>query len=214
MEKNLNHTPLMLLLVVLVAVGQMAQTVYVPAMSDIAASLQVSGGNVQGIMAAYLITYGLSQLFYGPLSDSIGRRPVILGGMFIFCVGAVTALLAGTIHQLVIGCAIQGMGTGVAGVMARTLPRDIYSGVQLRKANSVLNMGILISPLLAPVIGAVLTKFWGWHACFAFLLVLCLLVTVVIACRLPETRPETVAPGHFYPAIRCYYVMLHFFAIW
>lgn len=84
MEKNLNHTPLMLLLVVLVAVGQMAQTVYVPAMSDIAASLQVSGGNVQGIMAAYLITYGLSQLFYGPLSDSIGRRPVILGGMFIF----------------------------------------------------------------------------------------------------------------------------------
>ena len=197
MEKNLNHTPLMLLLVVLVAVGQMAQTVYVPALSDIAISLQVSGGNVQGIMAAYLITYGLSQLFYGPLSDSIGRRPVILSGLLIFCVGAVAALLAGSINQLVIGCAIQGMGTGVAGVMARTLPRDIYSGGQLRKANSVLNMGILISPLLAPVIGAVLTKFWGWHACFAFLLVLCLLVMVVIACRLPETRPEILAPRPF-----------------
>ncbi len=197
MEKNFNHNSLMLLLVVLVAVGQMAQTVYVPAMNDIAESLQVPGGAVQDVMAAYLITYGFSQLFYGPLSDSIGRRPVILGGMFVFCAGALFALFAGSIHQLVIGCAVQGMGTGVAGVMARTLPRDLYSGSQLRKANSVLNMGILVSPLLAPIIGAVLTKFWGWHACFGFLLILCLFITAVIACRLPETRPAIVAPRPF-----------------
>lgn len=197
MEKNLSNNSLMLLLVVLVAVGQMAQTVYVPAMSDIAFSLQVTTGSVQGIMAAYLITYGLSQLFYGPLSDSIGRRPVILGGMVVFSIGAVTALLAHSISQLVIGCAIQGLGTGVAGVMARTLPRDLYEGNQLRKANSVLNMGILVSPLLAPVIGAILTKFWGWHACFAFLLLLCLGVTAIIARRLPETRPDNIVRRPF-----------------
>ena len=197
MEKNLSNNSLMLLLVVLVAVGQMAQTVYVPAMSDIAFSLQVTTGSVQGIMAAYLITYGLSQLFYGPLSDSIGRRPVILGGMVVFSIGAVTALLAHSISQLVIGCAIQGLGTGVAGVMARTLPRDLYEGNQLRKANSVLNMGILVSPLLAPVIGAILTKFWGWHACFAFLLLLCLGVTAIIARRLPEKRPDNIVRRPF-----------------
>ena len=180
---------LLFMLIVLVAVGQMAQTIYVPAMANMAETLNVRSGAIQQVMAAYLMTYGGSQLIYGPLSDSFGRRPVILIGMTIFAMGALIAMFAPSLDILVLGSAVQGLGTGVAGVMARTMPRDLYSGIALRQANSLLNMGILVSPLLAPVIGALLTHLFGWHACFAFLLLLCVGVTASMARWLPETRP-------------------------
>ncbi|MDU4942805.1 MAG: multidrug efflux MFS transporter EmrD [Mixta calida] len=187
--KKLENGHLLLMLIVLVAVGQMAQTIYVPAMATIAEAFNVRDGVMQRVMAAYLMTYGGSQLFYGPLSDSIGRKPVILAGMIVFMVGALGALFAPSIDWLVAASAVQGLGTGVAGVMARTMPRDLYSGSALRQANSLLNMGILFSPLVAPLIGAMLTRLFGWHACFAFLLLLCLIVTGAMARWLPETRP-------------------------
>ena len=191
MINKLENRHLLVMLIVLVAVGQMAQTIYVPAMASMAEAFSVRDGVMQRVMAAYLITYGGSQLIYGPLSDSTGRRPVILAGMAIFSLGALMAMFAPTIDLLVLASAIQGLGTGVAGVMARTMPRDLYDGAALRQANSLLNMGILVSPLLAPVIGALLTHLFGWHACFAFLLLLCLAVTTAIARGLPETRPQT-----------------------
>ena len=76
---------LLLMLVLLVAVGQMAQTIYIPAIADMARELNVREGAVQSVMAAYLLTYGLSQLVYGPLSDRVGRRPVILAGCLFLC---------------------------------------------------------------------------------------------------------------------------------
>ncbi|ASE43642.1 UNVERIFIED_ORG: DHA1 family 2-module integral membrane pump EmrD-like MFS transporter [Citrobacter freundii] len=180
---------LLLMLVLLVAVGQMAQTIYIPAIADMARELNVREGAVQSVMAAYLLTYGLSQLFYGPLSDRVGRRPVILTGMSIFMLATLVAITTHSLTVLIIASAIQGMGTGVGGVMARTLPRDLYEGTQLRHANSLLNMGILVSPLLAPLIGGMLDTLWNWRACYIFLLVLCAGVTFSMARWMPETRP-------------------------
>ena len=158
-HKNFN---LLLMLVLLVAVGQMAQTIYIPAIADMAVSLNVREGAVQSVMAAYLLTYGVSQLFYGPLSDRVGRRPVILVGMSIFMLATLVAITTHSLPVLIAASAMQGMGTGVGGVMARTLPRDLYEGAQLRHANSLLNMGILVSPLLAPLIGGILDTLWNW----------------------------------------------------
>ncbi|MGL4480574.1 MAG: MFS transporter, partial [Aeromonas veronii] len=148
---------MLLLLILLVAVGQMTQTIYVPAMTQIASGLMVRPGAVQAVMAAYLLTYGLSQLVYGPLSDRFGRRPMVLSGLLVFVFGCVFALLAPSLDMLVAGSAIQGMGTGVAGVMIRTVPRDLFEGAALRRANSLISMGIIFSPLLAPVLGGVLS---------------------------------------------------------
>ncbi len=152
-HKNFN---LLLMLVLLVAVGQMAQTIYIPAIADMAVALNVREGAVQSVMAAYLLTYGISQLFYGPLSDRVGRRPVILVGMSIFMLATLVAITTHSLPVLIAASAMQGMGTGVGGVMARTLPRDLYEGAQLRHANSLLNMGILVSPLIAPLLGGIL----------------------------------------------------------
>jgi DHA1 family 2-module integral membrane pump EmrD-like MFS transporter len=127
-HKNFN---LLLMLVLLVAVGQMAQTIYIPAIADMAVALNVREGAVQSVMAAYLLTYGVSQLFYGPLSDRVGRRPVILVGMSIFMLATLVAITTHSLPVLIAASAMQGMGTGVGGVMARTLPRDLYEGAQL-----------------------------------------------------------------------------------
>lgn len=117
---------LLFMLIVLVAVGQMAQTIYVPAMANMAEALNVRSGSMQQVMAAYLMTYGGSQLIYGPLSDSFGRRPVILIGMTIFAVGALIAMFAPSLQILVLGSAVQGLGTGVAGDGAHYAARSLF----------------------------------------------------------------------------------------
>ncbi|BBG60469.1 MULTISPECIES: multidrug efflux MFS transporter EmrD [Providencia] len=187
--RKLENFNLLLMLIALAAVGQMTQTIYVPVIAEIAVYFGEPSGSVQRVMAAYLFSYGFSQLVYGPLSDQIGRRPVILAGLTIFLISTIVAIFAPSLTVLTIASGLQGLGTGVAGVMVRTMPRDLYKGTSLRFANSLLNMGVLVSPLLAPMFGGILAHFFGWHACYIFLFLLGGSVFFSMYRWLPETRP-------------------------
>lgn len=82
------------LIAILTAVGQMTQTMYVPSMGHMASDFLVTPAALQAVMACYLIPYGLSQFVYGPLSDRLGRKPIIIVGLLIYIVGAIIALFA------------------------------------------------------------------------------------------------------------------------
>ncbi|KXI22526.1 MFS transporter [Photobacterium sanguinicancri] len=180
---------LLFLIIILAAVGQMTQTMYVPAIPAMSDFFSVESSYLQAVMAAYLIPYGLSQFFYGPLSDRIGRRPVIIIGMVIFLGGTVMAIFSPSYEVFLLASFVQGMGTGCGGAMCRTVTRDCYNGTDLHRANSLVSMGIIFSPLLAPVLGGYLSSYFDWTASYYFLLLFGALVTVAMMMFFTETLP-------------------------
>lgn len=182
--------PLFFLTILMVAVGQMTQTLYVPSIPVMAVDLGVSSASLQAVMACYLIPYGLSQFVYGPVSDKWGRRPVLLVGMMVFLLGTLTIQLIPTATALLVGSFIQGLGTGAGGAMSRTLMRDRYSGAELNRANSLVSMGVIFSPLLAPVLGGWLTELLHWRAGYWFLFGFGALTTLALLAWFVETLPR------------------------
>ncbi|QUM81479.1 multidrug efflux MFS transporter EmrD [Moritella sp. 5] len=189
-SSSANMAKLLFLIIILTAVGQMTQTMYVPSIAAMASDFAVQPTYLQAVMAAYLIPYGLSQFVYGPLSDRIGRRPVIIVGMLIFLLGTLGALFASSFELFLLASFIQGAGTGCAGAMSRTVTRDCYDGASLHKANSLVSMGVIFSPLLAPVVGGYLSMAFDWHASYMFLLIFGALVTLAMFVMFDETLPK------------------------
>ena len=129
----------------------------------------------------------LSQFVYGPLSDRYGRRPLTLAGLGIFCYGALLSTFSHHFATLVLGSSIQGLGIGVAGVMSRTIARDIYRGRRLRVSTSHISVATIFAPLIAPLLGGVIAHSLGWRAVFACLA----LFSAVVFCLQYRFFPET-----------------------
>ncbi|WP_406664948.1 MFS transporter [Gallaecimonas sp. GXIMD1310] len=178
----------LLLMVALAAVGQMSQTLFVPGQGAIAEAFGVTPGRTQLLMAVYLAMYGVSQFVYGPLSDRLGRRPVILTGLVVFMAGAALSWQAPSFALLVTGAFVQGSGAGVAGVMVRTVPRDRYQGPMLTQVNGLMGMALVLSPMLAPVIGGALVSLFDWRACYLALLLLGAAVLLLQTYCFAETK--------------------------
>ena len=192
MQKSYSLATFSFLIVILVAVGQMSQTMYVPSIGYMASEFKVSPASLQAVMAVYLIPYGLSQFFYGPISDRIGRRVVILSGLTLYIAGTILALFAHDYSLFLAGCFVQGLGIGAAGVMCRTLPRDCFSGDELHRTNSIISMCMMFSPLLAPVLGGYLTEAFGWRSSYLFLALFSIAVLIIMTTSMKETLPLEV----------------------
>lgn len=178
------------LIAILTAVGQMTQTMYVPSMGHMASEFLVTPAALQAVMACYLIPYGLSQFVYGPLSDRLGRKPIIVLGLFIYIAGTILALFADQYEWFLAGSFIQGLGIGCGGAMSRTLTRDVFSGAELHKVNSLISMCVIFSPLLAPVLGGYLTEAFGWRSSYMFLALFAIAVVITMMTSFKETLPK------------------------
>ncbi|GGI74759.1 Bcr/CflA family drug resistance efflux transporter [Shewanella hanedai] len=188
-SQNQGFSSLILLIVIMVACGQMAQTIFVPALPDIANSFSVNPGQLQAIMACYLLSYGLLQFVYGPASDRLGRKPVLIFGLSLFVVGAVIASVATSYHALIAATLLQGAGTASAGALCRSIPRDHYFGEPLVKFNSFVSMAVVFSPLIAPFAGSLMTHYFGWQSVYELLAVFGLCVVLLIIFKFNESLP-------------------------
>ncbi len=160
---------LAVLLAVLGMLGPFSIDTYLPAFSGIARSLGATPVEMQQTLSAYLFGFAFMNLFHGALSDSIGRRPVVLWGIAAFTLASVGCALSQSIGQLVFFRALQGLSTGAGIVVSRAVIRDMFPPAQAQKVMSQVTIYFGVAPAIAPIIGGWLFVHTGWHSIFWFL---------------------------------------------
>lgn len=167
-----------------------------PALSQIAADLQVQNANDrQLVISVIFLGLAAGQLFFGPLSDSIGRKPAIYGGFALYIVGSLLAMTATTFPMLLAGRVLQGIGVSSPRAVTLALVRDQFSGRAMARVMSFVMTVFIFVPMLAPVMGQGVLLFAGWRAIFGVFILLTLILSVWLALRQPETLPlERRAP--------------------
>jgi len=168
---------------------------FFPAFHAMEKALQVDAWHLQQVLTAYMLPFAFASLVHGPLSDAVGRRPVMIWGMALYTVGSICCTLAPNYGSLIAARVLQGATAGVGVVIGRAVVRDLYDGARAQRLMSVMTMIFSIAPAVAPIVGGWAHVAFGWRAVFAFM-VLCGLVFAFSAWwRLPETlKPEARIP--------------------
>jgi DHA1 family bicyclomycin/chloramphenicol resistance-like MFS transporter len=188
------------LLAALAMIGPFAIDTYLPSFPAMQADLGVSAVEVQQTLSAYLIAFAAMTLFHGTLSDSFGRRPVVLVNTAIFTAASVGCALAASFEQLIFFRVLQGASAGAGIVVGRAIIRDTFEGHAAQRLMSLVTMIFGLAPAIAPVVGGWLQAAFGWRSVFAFLVLYSALL--LIACQLflretlppPRRQPFRLAP--------------------
>jgi MFS transporter, DHA1 family, multidrug resistance protein len=177
------------LLAAVSSLGPFAIDTYLPAFSSISRSLAATPFQMQQTLSAYLLGFSMMMLLHGALSDSFGRRPVILGGLAVFALASLICALAGHVGVLIAGRVVQGMSCGAGIVVGRAIVRDICTAVQAQRLMSQITLFFGIAPAIAPIIGGWLLALTGWRSIFWFMMAVAGLLWILIWLKLPETLP-------------------------
>ncbi len=178
---------LAILLAVLGMLGPFSIDTYLPAFAGIAGSLGATPVQMQQTLSAYLFGFAFMSLFHGALSDSLGRRPVVLWGLAAFTLASAGCALSQNIAQLVFFRAMQGLSTGAGIVVARAVVRDMFPPTQAQRVMSQITIYFGVAPAIAPIIGGWLFVHLGWHSIFWFLTALGAVLWGANYKLLPET---------------------------
>ncbi len=157
------------LLAVLGMLGPFSIDTYIPAFSGIARALDATPVQMQQTLSAYLFGFAFMNLFHGALSDSFGRRPVVLWGIAVFTLASAGCALSQNIAQLVFFRGMQGLSTGAGIVVSRAVIRDMFPPAQAQQVMSQVTIYFGVAPAIAPIIGGWLFVHAGWHSIFWFL---------------------------------------------
>lgn len=167
-----------------------------PALPEIAAELTPDAPNAaQLILTSFVFGMGFGTLFAGPLSDSFGRKPVIMAGAVLYCVAAVAAYFAPTLELVLLARFVQGLGAAGPRVVSLALVRDLHKGREMARIMSFAMMVFMLVPAVAPFIGAGIIALAGWRSVFLAFLVFSLVSCLWLGLRQAETiHPEDRRP--------------------
>jgi DHA1 family bicyclomycin/chloramphenicol resistance-like MFS transporter len=179
-----------LLIAGLATLGPFSIDTYLPSFPAMATTLGTTEFHVQQTLTAYLLPYAGMMLLHGAVSDSFGRRPVILAGVAGYTIASIGCALASSIGTLIAFRVLQGLLAGVGMVIGRAIIRDCYHGHEAQRLMSYVMMIFAIAPAVAPVIGGWLHSWFGWRANFWFLAGLGAALLAACARWLPETHPR------------------------
>jgi MFS transporter, DHA1 family, multidrug resistance protein len=182
---------LAVLLACLGMLGPFSVDTYLPAFTGIAQSIGATPVEMQQTLSAYLFGFAVMNLFHGALSDSVGRRPVVLGGIALFTLASAGCALSQNIGALVFFRALQGMSSGAGIVVSRAVIRDMFPPADAQKVMSQVTIYFGVAPAVAPMVGGFLFVHVGWHAIFWFLTAIGIALWAGNWRLLPETLHAT-----------------------
>lgn len=173
----------------LLGLQPVATDFYLPALPQMPGSLGVSSAAVQWTLSVVVLAFGTAQLIWGPVSDAVGRRPVLLCGLGLFTAASVVTVCAPNLPVLIAARAVQGLGLAASVVCARAMIRDLYGPQQGAQMLSRGLSGLGVIALVGPLLGGLIAAQWGWRATLALVGLFALATLGFVAWRLPETLP-------------------------
>src|SRR4051794_21451200 len=188
---------LTLLLSMLTGLGPLSVDMYLASLPSIGRLLDAPTSQVQLTISAYLVGFAIAQVFYGPLSDRHGRRPVLIVALGIYLLATLACALAFSIETLIAARLVQALGGSGASVLARAVVRDMYEGSRVGRELARMAAIMALAPLVAPLIGGVLQTAFGWRSNFVALFCFDAAALAMVWLLLPETvrqrTPESVS---------------------
>jgi len=169
--------------------GPFSVDTFLPSFPAIGRDLALTPAELQQTLTVYFFPFAVMTLFHGTLSDSFGRRPVILVSLIIYAMASVGCVFAYDFPQLLIFRVLQGMSAGTGMVVGRAIIRDSFEGHAAQRLMSLVTIIFGLAPAIAPVLGGWLLGWFGWRAVFVFLTLYALLLLAVSWWRMPETHP-------------------------
>ena len=152
----------------IMALNPIAMDMMLPALPNIASAFHITVANrPQMVLSIFLVGFGVGQFVMGPLSDRFGRRPVLLGGMALYCIASLLAVAAPSFETLLLARALQGLGTSATRVIATAIVRDCYAGRRMASVVSLAMMVFIAVPVVAPSFGQAVLLLTQWRGIFS-----------------------------------------------
>ena len=179
---------LTILLAAASSLGPVSSLMLMPALPAIRADFGGTIAATQSVISVFLIVFAIGIPLAGPLSDRYGRRPLLVGGIFIFLIGSLLGALAPSLEVLVFARALQAIGCAATATVARAVLGDLYPDWRLARALARLTLVMMTGTAISPWLGGLITESMGWHAPLALMVVLAAIIGVAAFVALPETR--------------------------
>ena len=196
MSEAVSHTPkvnvhiLTWLLAACSMIGPFATDMYMPSFHEMTEVFGVSLEAVQQTLSSYLAGFALMTLFYGTISDIIGRKTTMVAGFALFAISSIGAASAPNLDWLIFFRFCEGLFAGCGMVVGMAVIRDLYGGVQAQKLMAYVAMVFGFGPAIAPVLGGYFAKHLGWHSHFVALTAISVILAVLCLIFLPESLPK------------------------
>jgi DHA1 family bicyclomycin/chloramphenicol resistance-like MFS transporter len=189
-KKSIRFGEFVALMAMMTALTALSIDAMLPALSEIGLELGVQRANdVQLVISLLFLGMAVGQIFYGPVSDSIGRKPTIYIGFGLFAAGCLLSMLTTSFRILLVGRVLQGLGTAAPRIVVVALVRDQFSGREMARVMSFVMAVFILVPVIAPAIGQTVLLVAHWRAIFGLYLTLVLIIGIWLARRQPETLP-------------------------